>query len=481
MTPNQPKFLSRRLFSRPLLAALGLTTCAGLVHADPPSALGPLPGEQQANPETPTDLLHRPYLTGDPGHYRSDLAKKGVTFDLQELNDYFGVVQGDTRNGHDDDWNRVRLTIDIDFGKLAGINGLSFHVTGLNQNGGNAGQNIFSLANPSSLVSAQTTRLDSYWLQQKLFHDVLVLRVGQFAQQDFYGVQEYGATYLLEPLGYAYGNLFSSVNATFDPASKPGVEIQLHPYGGFYAKAMFQNGQSNPYGNQDQHGFGFDTGGPGVLASEIGYRQDDPSQWPVYTPATASKEGKDGKATASNSDYRPGYRWLWEGTLPEVYKLGLYNNFGNFVDLRNGHRQHQNYLIYASVNQAIFREDHYGPGFFRGLDAFIGGDYSTSNVNSLPWQITAGLRYTGLLPTRDKDILSFGVVNSHRSGALDNPLDPLFNGSNSKDETALELNYAAQVTGWLLVQPTFQYYFNPGGTNGREDAILLGVRTKVVF
>ena len=224
---------------------------------------------------------------------------------------------------------------------------------------------------------------------------------------------------------------------------------------------------------------GFDTGGPGVLASEIGYRQDDPTEWPVYQPDTASKDGKDGKTIARSGNYRSGRRWLSEGTLPAVYKLGLYNNFGNFADLRNGHVQHQNYLIYASVNQAIFREDHYGPGFFRGLDAFIGGDYSTSNVNTLPWQITAGLRYTGLFPTRDKDILSFGVVNSHRSGAL----GTAFGGSDddSRDETALELNYAAQVTGWLLVQPTFQYYFNPGGTGGRQDAVLLGARTKVVF
>ena len=336
------------------------------------------------------------------------------------------------------------------------------------------------LANPSSLVSAQTTRLDSFWLQEKLFDGKLILRAGQFAQQDFYGVQEYGGTYLLEPLGYAYGNLFSSVNATFDPAAKPAVEIQIHPFGGFYAKTMFQNGQSNPYGNQDQHGFGFDTGGPGVLASEIGYRQDDPTQWPVYQPGTAAKDGKDGKSSVKYSDYKTGFRWFWDGTLPEVYKVGLYWNFGDFTDFRSGDRIHQNYLIYASINQAIFRESHYGPGYFRGLDAFIGGDFSPENVSPLSWQITGGLRYTGLVPTRDKDVLSFGVVASHRSDGLNTPASVLLNGSGT-DETALELNYAAQVTGWLLVEPTFQYYINPGGSSRRDNAVLLGARTKVVF
>ena len=453
---------------------------AGAAHADPPSANGPLPGEMMANPATPEDFFHRAYLTGDPGNYRSNLQKEGVTFDLQYLNDYFGVVQGTTTHGHDDDWGRVRLSIDVDFGKLVGINGLSFHFSGLNQNGGNAGANIRSSANPSSLVSAETTRVDTYWLQQKLFNGVLVLRAGQLAQQDDYGVQEYGGTYLMEPLGYAYGNLFTDVNAQFDPASKPGFEVQLHPYGGFYAKAEFLNGQSNPYGDQDQHGVGFDTGGPGLLASEIGYRQDDPSQWPVYKQDIDGKDGKDGKSVKSNGGYKGGGRWFWEGTLPEVYKVGMYNNFGNYIDLYNGDRIHQNYLIYASINQGIFRESHYGAGYFRGLDAFIGGDYSPDNVAPTPWEITGGLRYTGLFPTRDKDILSFGYVLTHTSRAINTPASLLDVGPRS-DESAFEVNYAAQVTGWLLVQPTFQYYINPGGATHRENAVLLGARTKVVF
>ncbi len=463
------------------ITALGLTAAlTGFVHAQQPADTKPLPGDMMANPATPDDFLHRAYLTDDPGQYRSNLENHGVTFDLEYINDYFGIVQGDHPRGHDDDWGRVRLTIDVDFGKLVGINGLSFHVSGLNQNGGNAGTNIGSNSNPSSLVSAQTTRIDTYWLQQKLFNGVLVLRIGQLAQQDDYGVQEYGGSYLMEPLGYAYGNLFTDVNAQFDPASKPGFEVQLHPYGGFYAKAEFLNGQSNPYGNQDQHGVGFDTGGPGLLASEIGFRKDDPKQWPVYKPGTDAKDAKDGKASTSYAGYQAGPRWFWEGTLPAVYKVGMYNNFGNYIDLYNGDRIHQNYLVYASINQGIFRESHYGPGYFRGLDAFIGGDYSPDNEAPTPWQITGGLRYTGLIPTRDKDVLAFGFVVTHTSNAL-NTVPNVFSVGRRTDESAFEVNYAAQVTGWLLVQPTFQYYHDVGGSSRREDAILLGARTKVVF
>ena len=51
-----------------------------------------------------------------------------------------------------------------------------------------------------------------------------------------------------------------------------------------------------------------------------------------------------------------------------------------------------------------------------------------------------------------------------------NTPDSLLLEGDFTSETAIEFNYAAQVTPWLLVQPTFQYYFNTGGSGRREDA-----------
>jgi porin len=82
-------------------------------------------------------------------------------------------------------WGRIRGTMDIDFGKLSDSNGLTFDATGLWQFGGNLGADIGTLANPSGLVSAHTTRLDSFWVQQALLHNRLFIRVGQFAGLDF--------------------------------------------------------------------------------------------------------------------------------------------------------------------------------------------------------------------------------------------------------------------------------------------------------
>ena len=89
------------------------------------------------------------------------------------------------------------------------------------------GTYLGSIANPSSLVSADTTRLDSWWFQEALANNKVFIRVGQFAGLDFYGNQLYGGSYILEPLGYAFGNLFTADYESFNPAATPAAELPV--------------------------------------------------------------------------------------------------------------------------------------------------------------------------------------------------------------------------------------------------------------
>src|SRR5262249_39810897 len=90
---------------------------------------------------------------------------------------------------------------------------------------------------PSDLVSAHTTRLDSFWVQQLFLNNKLRVRAGQLAGLDFYGNQEYGGSWLIEPMGYAFGNLFSSIYESFNPAGTPGAEVRFAPTPMFYIKS----------------------------------------------------------------------------------------------------------------------------------------------------------------------------------------------------------------------------------------------------
>jgi len=64
--------------------------------------------------------------------------------------------------------------------------------------GGLAGE-LGLLTGPSGMASANTTRLDLWWIEKRWLDDRIVARVGQFAGQYFYGVQHYGSSFIFEP------------------------------------------------------------------------------------------------------------------------------------------------------------------------------------------------------------------------------------------------------------------------------------------
>ena len=93
---------------------------------------------------------------------------------------------------------------------------------------------------------------------------------------DFYGDREYGASYLIEPLDYALGNLFSTTYESFSPAATPAAEIRFVPTPNVYVKSAILSGNHNPYA-QDSTGFDFRIADTAVFAYEAGYLVDPPN------------------------------------------------------------------------------------------------------------------------------------------------------------------------------------------------------------
>jgi len=399
-------------------------------------------GESAARP--------RQYLLGDWGGRRTALDSRGVDFDFNHVADLQANPVGgkqQTRAG----WARIRGTVDIDFGRLAEINGLTFHATGLWQYGANLGEKIGTLANPSALVSAHSTRLDSWWFQQALFPYRLFIKAGQFAGQDFYGVQQYGRSYLIEPLGYALGNLFSNTYESFRSAGTPAAEIRFFPLSSFYIKSAVLAGNRDPF-NRDPTGFGFAIRNTPVFVYEAGYLVDESE---TEAPNSASP------------------RKIYPGS----YKLGGAYNGGKFHNPITNQDNNGNYLIYFMANQAVYRPF---AGSNRGLDLDFALDWSPTDLNQEYEQITGGLRYNGIIPHRDQDGLAFGVVYSKISDQFSSG-GTLLGLPSLGSEKAIELNYSIQVSRCILLQPAFQYYIDVGANSHVPNAAVLGFRTKVTF
>ena len=416
---------------------------------------GPAYSQESSQPATHEDTLGGPdshgtsqgltgYLLGDWGGTRSHLLARGVRFDFQYVSDSLRNVESDKASDWFV-WNRVRATVDIDFGRLSGRRGVTFHATGLWQSGGNLGQYVGLLTSPSGMSSENTFRLDSWWLEKRWADERVTARAGQFAGQDFYGTQHYGASFIFEPMGYALGNLFTTVES-FDPPSTPAVELRVVPRRDLYVKSMVLASDPAPF-SHNPTGFVPQFRGMPVTVAEIG-----------FTP------GKNATAIRAfdTVDSRGGYSGL--------YQVGVAFNPTTFTTSANAPHS-GNHLIYLMASQALWRVD---PKEARGLDATAAWDWSPDDINRNNTMFTAGLRFNEPLPLAMHNTMSLGYVRDRLSqrfvphSAV--PWHP---------EHALEFNALLDVLPMVLVQPVVQMFANAGGRTGH--VVVFGLRTKVAF
>ena len=385
------------------------------------------------------------HLFGDWGGERTRLSERGVKFDFQYVSDSLWNLKSEQKERFAS-WNRFRGTVDIDFGPLIGQQSMYFHATALWQGGGNLGTYLGLLTSPSGMSSENTCRLDSWWIEKRWLDERITARVGQFAGQDFYGAQHDAASFIFEPIGYALGNLFTTLES-FDPPSTPAMEIRVVPIPTLYVKSMALAAVRAPF-SQNPTGLVPQFNGTPANVSEIG-----------FTP------GKKASSVRAFDDVegRKGYSGL--------YVFGASYTPGKFAAPTSATPRSGNYLLYWMASQALWRVD---PKEGKGLDGTLAYDWSPPGVNRNNTMLTAGLRFNEPLPVNFHNTMSLGYVRNNLSSKF-LPLGmPAW-----KTEQGVEFNALLDVLPMLLLQPLVQYYANVGG--GVQRAVVFGFRTKVEF
>lgn len=431
--------------TRALLFVVGLCLLGGYCRAQDP----------QDNYSPPNPNNERAYFLGDWGGKRTDLEKRGVTFRFSSTTDSLWILHGGLSN-QGTAFTRIRGTVDIDFQKLSEVHGLSFHATGLWQTGVNVGAKLGSYANPSGIGSDHVFRMDSYWLQEDMANGIVSVRAGQMAGWDFFGNQEFGEAFVIEPLGYAFGNMFANSYLTYNPAGVPAAQIRIQgfhssdhsPITGLYFKSGIFSGNENPY-QQDPTGLHFKIANSPVIPSEIGY---------VF------------QGTESPSWKQPPQKKLYPG----IYRFGaVVNPNGSFTNPLTNLPSKGNYLYYFEAAQAVYRPE---AGSERGLDLTIGYDNSPNDVTQQNSELTFGARYHGLIPKRVMDETDFGFVSTRTSNAESAANDILL-GYPLGWEKAYTINYRAQLKPWFVFEPVAQYFQTISGDPHRPSGVVIGFRT----
>ncbi len=386
------------------------------------------------------------HLFGEWGGERQRLLKRGVNFDLEYLSDSLWNLRS-VQKERLASWNRVRGTVDIDFTKLTHTPGLYFHITAVWQTGAKLGVYLGTIAEPSGMASGNCFRLDSWWFEKRIEDERIVFRLGQFAAQDFYGAQHFATSFIIEPLGYALGNLNATFE-TFDPPSTPAAELRVIPFEHLYVKSMVYAADRFPY-RHNQTGLVPDFRGAASDVAEIG--------WSPGQPATKVRAF----ATVAQ---RKGYSGL--------YQLGSAYNPGKFQSTEPAKTVGGNYLIYLMGSQAVWRT---APHSGTGVDLTAATDWTPSHRTHVPRQTTVGVRFDEPLPLRQHNTISFGYVRSRISNAF--PAGQP--GLPHRAENVLELNSLIEVTPSITLQPVVQRFLHPSGT--AKPATVFGFRSKVDF
>jgi porin len=400
----------------------------------------------------------RSWLLGDWGGLRTRLSERGVDFYLQSVTDAMGVVHGGLAN-QPAGWTRVRGTIDVNIDRLTGkSHGLSFHAAAMWQTGKSIANVLGSYANPSSNMGPHVFRMDSFWLQKQFADGLVLVRLGQMGGWDFFGNQQYGADYLILPLGYSFGNIFSNTYMTFAPAGVPAAYVRAgsfhsntgRPGRGVYLQSGIFSGNRNPL-QQDTTGLHFLIVDSPVVASEAGYVWDVP--------------------TAPNQAL-PQSRKIYPG----IYRFGgIINPGAPFTNQLTGVQSRGGYLYYFMASQAVYRAE---AGSNRGLDFTFGYDNSPNDINQENSTITGGAIYHGIIPHRRADDLALGFV-SIRNGNAYSQANQLLFGFPLGWEKAYTIDYRAQIKRWLVVQPTLQSFHALEGNPHRPSGLVIGLRVDV--
>ncbi len=421
------------------VVSLLLVTIVPIVHSQTASE------ETLGGPDT-REVGQGPHghLAGSWGGERARLEERGIVFDLQYLSDQLWNIKSEQKTRLAS-FDRVRGTVDIDFGRLTHQDGLYFHATALWQGGAILGNYLGLLTSPSGMSSGNTARLDSWWLEKRIKDERIALRVGQFAAQDFYGVSHYGPSFIFEPMGYALGNL-STTFETFDPPSTPAMELRVVPLPHFYVKSMVYAADRFQYAHNPT-GFVPQFRGTASSASEIG-----------FSPGKKSTSIR----AFDNVETRKGYSGL--------YQFGAAYNPGKFAYPTGTNQRPGNYLMYWAASNALWRID---PHEAKGLDATFVYDWSPADVNRNNRMLTTGLRFNEPLPVPFHNSMSLGYVRSSLSPNFA-PVGKKFNA-----EHGIEFNALLDVLPMMFVQPVIQYYANAGG--GTQRVVVFGFRTKVEF
>ena len=395
-------------------------------------------------------------IDGDWLGYRHRLADHGIVFSGTNVSDFQGNVSGAERRAFAA-VNSLLLAADVDFHKLASLDGVLFHAEFTSVEG----QNLSTKSLGNVLQVATAFAQPGYYLgqmyaQQKLFDDHLTLQAGRMTTaNNFASLPIFGdyVSFTEDPIPISLTNnsiYFTSLPSvtwaavgTFAPLDSIAVAAGI--YDTNLASAV-------PFASRHGIDFSFNQSSSPMEVAQLTY---------------SLNHGPD------------------DVGLPGMYNLGGFYSGAEYQALSDGSTSKGNYGFYFEAQQMVYR--YGGPGSDIGMTPWFAITYSPKqSVSQLPLLAMVGAAYHGLLPGRGDDSIAVGFYYGKLSTAappvtVSSAVAASTTAGTVGGEKVVELGYTCWATPWLGLTPDFQYIFNPGGGSGSHNAAVPGLQLQVLL
>lgn len=405
------------------------------------------------------DWGHRDALTADWSGLRNSASESGLTFNGSYIGEAAASLSGGDR--HTARYaQQVELETLLDMERIAHIDDARLQVTLNYRDGRSLSEEVlhnqFSVQEVFSTSSAQILRLSQFnWLQHFANRRVTVqigwsplgnafARLPDFCK--FQGFVICGHSNAMTQNG-------GSING---PVSQWGARIKFWPTEHFYVNTgAYRN---NIDGSTDR---GFD----------LSFDNDG-----TYYPIELGWERREG---APRGSIALGAYYNTVDT-PDVYYDTNHDPAGvtGLPFLQHGGR-HGGYVM---GEQVIYQpESGNAARTLSVLGIAGGGDHATARFRRFA---IGGAVYQGPFANRPDDFVSFMVAWAQTNPRLsrfqsDRQQVVPDSASVQRWETVIELDCGIQATPWLLLQPNLQYIVQPGGSDDRGDALVVGLHFAV--
>ena len=394
------------------------------------------------------------YLLGDWNGKRTELAQQGIKFEANLLTDTAYLADGGRNEGADPLTSaQLWLGTQLDMEKLAGWDGVTVRAVATARQGqstsvrdlqGDAAQ----WANVQGTFGRgnQDSRLTELSIEKNYKEQGLSIKAGRLGLGMDFNVMacDFASTaFCAAQMGKWQGNIWMNT-----PVAQWGARVkqQLNPDVAVQV-GVYEFNPDNGNGAKEGQGWSLDTdNADGVtIPAEV-----------IWTPKS-----------------------LVNG-LPGSYRVGgMYNtadDVANQKDVATGEGENRTFAGWLAVEQQLTST---GNGR-QGLHSFANFTWHDRDTNKVDNSQQLGLKYIGLMDSQPNDILGLAVNRVHVN-------DRFAEGSLAKvdyDASAeynIELNYSYNATKWLMLRPNLQYVINPGSSNQVDNALVLGLTTRVVF